>query len=69
LRHVTQGLLLGQRCGGDLFLDPETGAEYYGDRQVLISPQQPQRDLAFWIEVYYNRERRHSSIGYMSPID
>ena len=38
------------------------------ERDVLISPQQLQRDLAFWIEGYYNRERRHSTIGYMSPI-
>jgi transposase InsO family protein len=39
------------------------------DREVLISPQQLKRDLAFWIEGYYNRERRHSTIGYLSPID
>ena len=39
------------------------------NREVLISPQQLQRDLAFWIEGYYNRERRHSTIGYISPID
>jgi transposase InsO family protein len=39
------------------------------DRAVLISPQQLHRDLAFWIEGYYNRERRHSTIGYLSPID
>jgi transposase InsO family protein len=39
------------------------------NREVLISPQQLQRDLAFWIEGYYNRERRHSTIGYLSPID
>jgi len=39
------------------------------DREVLISTQQLQRDLAFWIEGYYNRERRHSTIGYLSPID
>ena len=38
-------------------------------RKELISPQQLQRDLAFWIEGYYNRERRHSTIGYLSPID
>jgi transposase InsO family protein len=25
--------------------------------------------LAFWIDGYYNRERRHSTIGYLSPID
>jgi transposase InsO family protein len=39
------------------------------NRETLISPQQLQRDLAFWIEGYYNRERRHSTIGYISPID
>ncbi|MGB8167380.1 MAG: IS3 family transposase [Chthoniobacteraceae bacterium] len=39
------------------------------DREVLISPQQLQRDLAFWIEGYYNRERRHSTIDYLSPIN
>jgi putative transposase len=39
------------------------------DSKELISPQQLQRDLAFWIEGYYNRGRRHSSIGYLSPID
>ena len=39
------------------------------DREVLISPQQLERDLAFWIEGYYNRERRHSTIGYMIPIE
>jgi putative transposase len=33
------------------------------NRGVLISPQQLQRDLAFWIEGYYNRERRHATIG------
>lgn len=39
------------------------------NRDTLISPQQLQRDLAFWIDSYYNHEGRHSSIGYLSPID
>jgi transposase InsO family protein len=39
------------------------------NREDLISPQQLRRELAFWIEGYYNRERRHSTIGYLSPID
>jgi len=25
--------------------------------------------MAFWIEGYYNHERRHSTIGFLSPID
>ena len=29
------------------------------NRKELISPQQLQRNLAYWIEGYYNRERRH----------
>ncbi|MGB7565975.1 MAG: DDE-type integrase/transposase/recombinase [Prochlorococcaceae cyanobacterium] len=34
------------------------------DREVLISPQQLQRDWAFWIDGHYNRERRHSTIDF-----
>ena len=48
-----------------LLFDPDTR------EALIIDPvqEQLQRDLAFWIEGYYNRERRHSTIGYMSPID
>lgn len=35
------------------------------NRDSLISPQQLQRDLPFWIEGYYNRVRLHSTIGYV----
>ncbi len=38
----------------------------------LISLKQLQRDLTLWIEGFYNRERRYSTIGYQSyqsPID
>lgn len=38
-------------------------------RKEQISPQQLQRDVAFWIEGYYNRERRHSTLDYHSPIN
>jgi transposase InsO family protein len=37
--------------------------------KALLTPQQRLRQLAFWIEGYYNSERRHSKIGYLSPID
>jgi transposase InsO family protein len=39
------------------------------DEEALNSPQQLIRQLAFWIDGYYNRERLHSTIGYLSPID
>lgn len=35
---------------------------------LLRTPDELLRDLAFWIDGYYNPERRHSSIGYYSPI-
>ena len=37
--------------------------------ETLQIPQQLNRHLAFWIDGYYNRERRHSAICYLSPID
>ena len=37
--------------------------------EALFSSQQLLSRLAFWIDGYYNRERRHSTIGYLSPID
>ncbi|WP_254940455.1 IS3 family transposase [Cyanobium sp. Morenito 9A2] len=39
------------------------------DTEVLHTPEQLQRDLAIWIDGDCNRERRHSAIGYLSPID
>ena len=39
------------------------------DAETRISPRQLQRELAFWIDGYYNRERRHSTLNYLSPID
>ncbi|MBE9171715.1 DDE-type integrase/transposase/recombinase [Cyanobium sp. LEGE 06143] len=38
------------------------------NRDTLISPQLLKHDLALRIEAYYNRERRHSTIVYISPI-
>jgi transposase InsO family protein len=50
------------------FSTHKTELDLDDNREALISPQQLQLDLAFWIKGYSNRERRHSSIGYLSPI-
>lgn len=39
------------------------GAEVFADRR------QARRALFEWVEVFYNRQRRHSSLGYLSPAD
>jgi transposase InsO family protein len=39
------------------------------DVGLLSIPQQLIRCWAFWFDGYYNRERCHSTIGYLSPID
>jgi transposase InsO family protein len=39
------------------------------DAKTPLSPQLLLSRLAFWIDGYYNRERRHSTIGYLSPIN
>jgi putative transposase len=46
-------------------LKHELGLE--DDVETRISPQQLQRDLAFWIDEYYNLERRHSTFNHLSP--
>jgi len=38
------------------------------DIAVLNSRQQLIKHLALWIECYYNREPRLSTIGYLNPI-
>ena len=48
-------------------LKPELGLD--DDAETLNNPHQLIRHLAFWIDGYYNRERRHSTIGYLSTID
>ena len=38
-------------------------------QDILISPHQLQRNLAFSIEGYANSERPHSTIGYLNSIN
>ena len=37
--------------------------------QVYSNPQEARRDLFHWIEVVYNRRRRHSTLDYRSPFE
>ena len=33
------------------------------------TPEQAQKEIFKYIELYYNTERMHSSLGYLSPSD
>jgi transposase InsO family protein len=38
--------------------------------EVIFSSRKEARTALFdYIEVFYNRKRRHSSLGYLSPVD
>ncbi|GHO68050.1 hypothetical protein KSC_069420 [Ktedonobacter sp. SOSP1-52] len=35
---------------------------------IYSSHEQARRSLFEYLEVYYNRQRRHSTLGYVSPL-
>jgi putative transposase len=37
------------------------------NREHYLTHEQARQSLFEWIEVFYNRQRRHSSLGYLSP--
>ena len=39
------------------------------DRQSWATRQEARQAIFEWIAVFYNRQRRHSSLGYRSPVD
>lgn len=41
--------------------------EFY-DRRNWATRNEARREVARWIEVFYNRQRRHSAIGFLSPV-
>ncbi|HVF10945.1 MAG TPA: IS3 family transposase, partial [Abditibacteriaceae bacterium] len=38
-------------------------------REDYTSREEAQREVFEYIEVYYNRQRRHSALGYLAPVD
>ena len=52
--------LLGQRCDGELLLVAQ-------DRTRVT--QRSKADVFDYIEGFYNPKRRHSTVGYLSPME
>lgn len=38
-------------------------------RQIFHSREEARREIFEYLEIYYNRDRRHSSIGYLTPAE
>ena len=38
-------------------------------RRAFQSPRQARQEIFDYIESFYNRQRIHSSLGYLSPVD
>jgi putative transposase len=49
---------------------PEAGLLHHSDRgsQYTSSSYQAQLSIFEYIKVFYNRRRRHSTLGYLSPV-
>jgi putative transposase len=53
-------------------MEPEVrhgAAEVYAARKIYRSRDEAKADVFDYIERFYNPKRRHSTIGYMSPIE
>jgi putative transposase len=38
-------------------------------RKIYDTRQEAKTDIFDYIEIFYNRQRRHSYLGYLSPVD
>lgn len=57
---------MGQRARRILLQDPEAGA---GEGKEYKTRDEARQDIFKYIELYYNRQRMHSAIGYNAPCD
>ena len=63
--HESRRRLLGQCRGRELFAT--LTKELLGD-QVFASREEATRRLVEFIEIWYNRQRRHSTLGSRTPV-
>ena len=63
-----QRLGLRQRGRRELLRHDQTG-ERLCDERFLSPGHTPERRSQEWIEVFYNCRRRHSTLGYLSPVE
>ena len=64
--HVAARQPMGQRARGILLQDAQ--AQLVNDKGYKTR-EEAKQDVFKYIELYYNRQRMHSSIGYNAPCD
>ncbi len=57
---------LVQRCS---FVKYFTNEERTRVRTEYLNPEEAQQSIFEYIEVFYNRQRRHSTLGYRTPAE
>jgi transposase InsO family protein len=62
-RHRSAALHAG---GGEFLCDLEEGVD---SPERFETRKEARLSVFEWIEVWYNRKRRHSSLGYLSPME
>ena len=60
------GVCFGNAISESIWLTLKT--EFYNCRK-WATRDEARKAVACWIEIVYNRRRRHSSIGMISPVD
>jgi hypothetical protein len=63
-----QGMAVSEKTDDSyIFItDPEGGLYFYGKK--IMSYDETGSCIFEYLEVFYNRERRHSTLGYLSPV-
>ena len=74
-RLRASGITMSMSRKGNCF-DNAVAESFFGSlkmervyRQTYSTRNEAKQDLFAYIEIFYNRKRRHSSLGYVSPID
>ena len=62
---LASGAVLGQRRRGELLRDAQGGAAL---PRRLADAVAAKRAIFEYVEVFYNRQRMHSSLGYLTPV-